>query len=207
MIKASVASFVAVLLSVAWYVVAVVAVLTACLVLVSPWADLNGSHGSAIDIPVSFDVDPGAIQVSAPTLGVAAEIQHVRGSMSFPPPNRASIVVPLSLVTVLLALVLWALGQLRAVFRTLRDRRPFVPENASRIRRIGYAVILGELARTALVFSANSYAMTHFSASGLHFNARPDLNLFAFVHGLIILAIAEVFRAGTRLDEDQALTI
>ena len=30
---------------------------------------------------------------------------------------------------------------------------------------------------------------------------------FAIVLGLIILAIAEVFAAGTRLDEDQALTI
>ncbi len=33
-----------------------------------------------------------AVHVSAPALGVdAAEIQHVRGSMSFAPPNRASV--------------------------------------------------------------------------------------------------------------------
>ena len=49
--------------------------------------------------------------------------------------------------------------------------------------------------------------MTHFSANGLRFDARPDLNVFTIVHGLIILAIAEVFRTGTRLDEDQSLTI
>jgi hypothetical protein len=49
--------------------------------------------------------------------------------------------------------------------------------------------------------------MTHFSAAGLHFDARPDVNLFAIVHGLIILAIAEVFRTGTRLQEEQSLTI
>ena len=58
-----------------------------------------------------------------------------------------------------------------------------------------------------MVFSANSFAMTHFSADGLRFDARPDLNVFAIVNGLIILAIAEVFRAGTRLDEDQSLTV
>ena len=49
--------------------------------------------------------------------------------------------------------------------------------------------------------------MTHFSANGLRFDARPDLNILTIVHGLIILAIAEVFRTGTRLDEDQSLTI
>ena len=73
--------------------------------------------------------------------------------------------------------------------------------------RIGYAVIVGELTRAALIFAANSYAMTHFSANALTFDARPDVSGFALVHGLIILAIAEVFRAGTRLDEDQSLTI
>ena len=148
------------------------------------------------------------LQVRAPALGIdAAEIRHVRGSMRFRPQRTASVTGPLTLVVIMLALVLWVLGQLSAVFRTLRDRRPFVPDNAIRIRRIGYAVILGELARTALVYASNSYAMTHFSANGLRFDARPDMNVFAIVHGLIILAIAEVFRAGTRLDEDQSLTI
>jgi hypothetical protein len=199
-----------VVLNVAWYFVATALALTICIALITPWLDVRGSntHGSMIDIPVSFDVDAGALRVRAPALGVdTAKIQHVRGSMSFPPPGRASVVVPLMLVVFMLGLVLWAIGQLRAVLRTVRDRRPFAPENAGRIRKLGYAVIVGELARTALVFSANSYAMNHFSADGLRFDARPDLNLFAIVHGLIIFAIAEVFRAGTRLDEDQSLTI
>lgn len=208
MAKASIAGFVTVLLNVSWYFVAVALVLATCLVGVSPWMDLSGSGGTRIDIPVSFDVDSQTVPVSAPALGVgAAEIQHVRGSMSFPPPSRASVAGPLTIVAVMLTLILWALSQLIAVFQTLRDRQPFVPDNAIRIRRIGYAVIAGELARAILVFLSNSYAMTHFSADGLHFDARPDVNLLAIVHGLIILAIAEVFRTGTRLHEDQSLTI
>jgi hypothetical protein len=31
--------------------------------------------------------------------------------------------------------------------------------------------------------------------------------VFAIINGLIILVIAEVFREGTRLDEDRSLTI
>lgn len=204
--NASVSALVVALLNAAWYLVALALALTACLVAVSPW--IEPGPNTSIDIPVSFDVDTRAVQVSAPALGVgAAEIQHVRGSMSFQPPSRASVTGPMAIVLVMLTLVLWGLGQLIAVFRTLRDGQPFVPDNAIRIRRIGYAVIVGELARAGMVFFANSYAMTHFSADGLRFDARPDVNVFAIVHALIILAIAEVFRAGTRLHEDQSLTI
>jgi uncharacterized membrane protein len=110
-------------------------------------------------------------------------------------------------LAIMLALALFVLGQLRAVFRTLRDGRPFEPANAARIRWIGLAVIAGEIGRAAAVYFANFHAMTHFSANGLRFDARPDLNLFTVAHGLIILALAEVFRTGTRLDEDQSLTI
>jgi hypothetical protein len=58
-----------------------------------------------------------------------------------------------------------------------------------------------------MVFFENYYAMTHFSADGLRFDVRPDVNVFAIICGLIILVIAEVFRAGTRLDPDQSLTV
>jgi Protein of unknown function (DUF2975) len=205
MTRVSLPSFVTILLTAAWYFVAVALALTTCLVLASPWLDVRGGE---IDIPVSFEVDDRAIRVSAPGIGVSsAVVQQVRGSLRFPPPNRASVTFPLALVALMMAVILWVLGQLIALFRTLRDRRPFDRQNATRIRRIGYAVIAGELARATLIFYSNSYAKWHFMADGLRFDAPPDLNVFALVHGLIILVIAEVFRAGTRLDEDQSLTI
>ena len=58
-----------------------------------------------------------------------------------------------------------------------------------------------------MVYVENAYAVTYFVSDGLRFDARPHLNLFAIVNGLIILVISEVFRAGTRLDEDQSLTV
>jgi hypothetical protein len=127
--------------------------------------------------------------------------------MRFPLPKGNFIGGATGGLSILLAVVLWTLSQLRAVFRTLRDGQPFVAANATRIRRIAWAVMVGELARTAAVYFSNSYAMTYFSGAGLHFDARLDLDVLAIVYGLIILVIAEVFRAGTRLDEDQSLTV
>jgi len=204
--KASISSVLVILLNVAWYIVALSLVLAIGLAALSAFHDIRGGE---IDIPVSFSVDAHALPVRAPSLGImGAQIEHVRGQLKFSPPTGASLVAPLLVgLAIMLALVLFVLGQMGAVFRTLRDGRPFVPANATRIRWIGFAVIAGELVRAGGIYSTNSFAMTHFSANGLRFDARPDLNLLTIVHGLIILAIAEVFRTGTRLDEDQSLTI
>jgi hypothetical protein len=204
--KPSIPSVLVVLLNVAWWCVALAMVLAIGIAGLSAFHDIEGGE---IDIPVSFSVDARALPVSAPSLGIeGAQIEHVRGSLKFSPPPGASLVAPMLLgLALMFAAILFVVGQLRAVVRTLRDGRPFVPANATRLRWIAFAVIAGEIARTAIVYSANSHVMTYFSANGLQFDARPDLSIVTIVHGLIILAIAEVFRTGTRLDEDQSLTI
>ena len=226
--KRSIASFLTVLLNLGWFGIAFGLALMACLVALLPFINVPGMK---VTIPVSFSVDARTYRVTATsadiaqgqdlriggTPGFAFEFGdekgmkdghiHVRGSLRIPARSRAFLFWNAVLLIVLFAVLLWVLGQLRAVFRTLRDGQPFVAANATRIRRIGFAVIGMEIARSATVFFENYYAMTHFSADGLRFDAWPDFNGFAVVHGLIILVIAEVFRAGTRLDEEQSLTV
>jgi Protein of unknown function (DUF2975) len=224
-------SFLAFLISTSWYFVATGLALTTCLVAVSPFVALPNMR---LTVPVSFSVDPGIVRMtpSSPAVdpgdpgqnirigseGFAFEIGkerrptrepqlHVRGSVRFATQSRRLFVGAAILLVAVLSLVLWVLGHLRAVFRTLRDGQPFVAANATRIRRIALAVIFGEVGRAAIVFVMNYYASTHFAADGLRFDARPDFNIVAIFYGLIILVIAEVFRAGTRLDEDQSLTV
>ena len=213
--RASVASFLSVLVNVAWGLVALALVLTAVMLVLAPvvegpvevsagWIGV----GTKMTIPVSFSVDARTHRVTAPSLGVEdAQLQDVRGLLAFPVRRGAYLYGNMVLLAIMFALALWVLGNLRAVFRTLRDGRPFVRANATRIRTIAWLFIIGELARAAMVFFQNYYAMTHFSADGLRFDAPLDLNFTAIIDGLIILVIAEVFRAGTRLDEEQSLTV
>jgi hypothetical protein len=229
-------AFLAFSISVSWYFVAVGVFLTTCLVVVSPFVTLPGMRltipvSFSVDPAVvrvtsstpSADSTPSAEPAGGQNIrvgpdGFAFEVGreknrakdpqvHVRGSIRFPTESRGLFLGAAFLLTGVLWLVLWVLGQLRAVFETLRDGQPFVAANATRIRRIAFAVIFGETARAALVFVTNYYASTHFVAEGLRFDARPDYNIMAIVYGVIILVIAEVFRAGTRLDEDQSLTV
>jgi len=226
--KGSLASFLAGLLNVGWYLAALglgVALFVVALVIFGATPRLE------MTIPVTFTLDNAAHRVTSPSLGIdEAHVQgspgiafqydpkehgrspaagnfRIHGSLRFPAQKGAFLAANAAILIVFFGLLLWVLGQLRAIFRTLRDGQPFVPANATRLRQIAFAVIGGELARAVFAFFENYYAMTHFVAEGLRFDARPDLNVLAVLNGLIILVVAEVFRVGTHLDEEQSLTV
>ena len=208
--KRSVSSLLAALISVGFYTVAIVLVLMLGLASVPLFTDLSHIDNIEMSIPVSFSVETGALRLATPAPNIAnADIRdaHGSGTLRFPPPSGMVLTTTALLAALGLAIGLWVLVQLRAVFRTLRDGRPFVAANAMRLRWIGYAVILGEVAQSLVRFGGNAYAKTHFAADALRFDAWPTIDVFAIIHGLIILVIAEVFRDGARLDEDQSLTI
>lgn len=202
----SLTSFLTTVINIGWYAAALGLALFACLTVASLFIDLP-ANGVFMDIPASFILDTQTLRAAAPSVGIQnAEFETVRcsGNVKFTPPSRAFLASVAGSLTFFAALTLWVLGQLRAVFRTLRDGHPFVAANAPRIRRIAYALIFGELARAAV-----TYVGMHsvFSAPGLRPDSRPDINLAIVMCGLIVLAIAEVFREGTRLDEEQSLTV
>jgi hypothetical protein len=205
--KRSVFSFVSAVVEIGWYGAIVLLILSAGLLVLAPWVDPPRIEVT-FDVPAAFRIEPDAHPLTTLTSRVAnVHLEAARGSLRFSP--RSSGVVAWGAVFLIgvFGVVIWVLGQFRAVFRTLRQGHPFVADNASRIRRIGYAVILAEIGRAALAYVGMHYTMTHFSVQGLQFEARPTLNIVGIMCGLIILVIAEVFREGTRLDEEQSLTV
>ena len=215
-------SFLIILLNVVRVAVAIVLVVAAAIIVLALFADIRGlelivvppsfgvspeSHNNwTLTIPVSVAFDGG--RIAAPSIGIErADLQDLRGSLRFPLQRGLVFITNGLLLILAMGVGLWLTTQLQRVLRTVRDGKPFAPSNATRVRRIAWVLIAGEFVRGAIVYLENSYAATHFTAEGLRFTARPDLSLAAVIEGLIILVIAEVFRAGTRLDEDQSLTV
>jgi len=215
-------SFLIILLNVVRVAVAIVLVVAAAIIVLALFADIRGlelivvppsfgvspeSHNNwTLTIPVSVAFDGG--RIAAPSIGIErADLQDLRGSLRFPLQRGLVFITNGLLLILAMGVGLWLTTQLQRVLRTVRDGKPFAPSNATRVRRIAWVLIAGEFVRAAIVYLENSYAATHFTAEGLRFTARPDLSLAAVIEGLIILVIAEVFRAGTRLDEDQSLTV
>jgi hypothetical protein len=207
MAKSPVASFLAGLVNVFWYMAMVGLALSVVMLVVSPWI---GTHDLKVDvkIPVALSLNATTHPVVARTPDVTgATLEDLRGSVRFVPLKRGFVAASAVMLAVAISLIMWVLHQLRAVFRTLKNGQPFVAENAVRLRRIGWAVIIGETLRTLVALLENAYAANHFSVSSLTFVMRPDYNALTVIGGFIILVIAEVFRAGTRLDEEQSLTV
>jgi hypothetical protein len=164
--------------------------------------------GTTMTIPVRFYVDGGTHRITAPSIGVdRAELRDTQGSLRFPAPNGWFLYVNAAFLLALFGVAIWGLEQLHKVFGTVRKGQPFVGANARRLRRVAASVVVGELLGALMVAFNQFYAKTHFTATGLLFDWSFNIDFFSIVLGLIILAIAEVFAAGTRLDEDQALTI
>ena len=163
-----------------------------------------GSRAQMV-LPVAFELEAGAGQVTAGNQRNSGAIQQASGLLQLAAPDRPWIAA--TAAAVLIALVLWILAELAALCRSVRDGQPFATDNVRRIRRLALALALAEVSRAAIVYGAHAYAAAHFTADHLRFTAFPRIDARAIVSPLILLVLAEVFRTGSRLDEDQSLTV
>ena len=105
------------------------------------------------------------------------------------------------------ALIAFVLGQLRAIFRSLRDGSPFIIANARRLKRIGLGFLVFEALRVIVTITVVGPWLEQLSSNGrvIQVSNWPVLsNVFV---GLVTLVLAEVFRRGTVMQDEQALTV
>ena len=98
------------------------------------------------------------------------------------------------------------LKQLRAICQTLESGDPFVPQNAHRLRTIWIAVAIAEILRllSGVVLSgliSNGQTAGNATELTLDFRFSVWFLVFAFI------IFTEVFREGTRLRQEQKLTV
>jgi Protein of unknown function (DUF2975) len=197
-----------------WWIVLAFSVVVALIPLglnvgvqIGPNGEPNFEAGTAAQmvLPVAFELDAGAAQVTSVDQRNSGAIEHSIGMLRLTRPDRTWFAM--AGAAVMLGLVLWILAELAAVCRSVRDGQPFAARNAMRIRRLALALVLAEVSRAVIVYAAHAYVAAQFAADHLRFTARPHIDAFAIVSALILLVLAEVFRTGTQLDEDQSLTV
>lgn len=100
---------------------------------------------------------------------------------------------------VVIPAIIYVCIQLRRILATLAEGDPFVPENAVRLTRVAATIAVTQLLRiaVALVIGLN------FDQTKIDFNL--DLIAWASVAALFILS--QVFREGTRLRDEEKMTI
>lgn len=117
-------------------------------------------------------------------------------------------VSPGQLLTAFIGLVIFAVGiafvcsQLRRILTTLAEGDPFVPENAPRLMRIAVALGLIEVIRNAVVLGFGAAG-----ALGEGMTGKLQFNPALWGAVIVLLILAQVFKEGTRLREEQKMTI
>ncbi len=142
-----------------------------------------------IGIGVLGSLNGGVVKVP----GMAAYVENVQ-------PGR--------LVAALVGLVVFSGGiayvcsQLAQILSTLAAGDPFVPENGPRLTRIAIAIALIELVRNGAVFVLNALVDL-----GEGYQPKLMLNLAVWGAVIVLFILAQVFREGTRLREEEKMTI
>jgi hypothetical protein len=156
-------------------------------------------------------VRPGARRLGAGgRRGRAAEIIGGVGAVRFQRllwPELAGL-----LAVSLLRTLLWlpVLYQLRKLLGALSVGRPFVRENADRLRRLGWTLIVVELALTILRLAEGLYVYLVWRSRQPALELWPltvDLPTTGLFVGVALLVAAEAFRRGAQLEEEQAFTV
>ncbi len=161
------------------------------LVTVAMW--IVGAMG-VVGIPVL------AIGLAASLSGGTTEISGIKALAEGVTPGQ--LVIGLVGLMVIVPGVIFICLQLRRILLTLADGDPFVPENARRLSRIGIAIAAMELLRvvTVLVVSA---------VPTLVGDEPPRLStqFILWISVAALFVLSQVFREGTRLRDEEKMTI
>jgi len=169
---------------------------------------LSGPEQLTVEQEVYFKPQPSSYKITPVRAGAAkAGITAAQGVLEVTGVSRARVLLGLAFDLFVLALVALALVNLREVFKTLVGESPFVRDNAARIRRIGFLIIIGEVAHGLFVFATSRWLVGNFTSTGLTLGSKLEFQLVPFLAGLVLIAIGEVFRLGAAMKEEQDLTV
>jgi hypothetical protein len=193
--KGSIASIVRIGLTVAWIALWVAA---GCLVVAAlAYGTFLALVSAGVIGPDIFPDGEGHLRIDGQDVGYA-DLANVTWPVLVPVLMIGGVAVGGALM------IVW---RLRRLFDSFCSGEPFRRENAHHLRAIWIIMLGVELARYALL--AMTGVMLAASGSPLadsaEFEVRVDLSTWGAI--LILIVLAEVFREGARLKEEQELTI
>lgn len=203
--KHSISSVLQVIIMVAWYIQLLFLILLTVLLIVKfSTADIIES-----DLEVRLTqskvvaVTPAPeTTISKPTLNLDSGKLHFTQNQSW-----ELVSYNLGVMWIGFAITLSITYLLRKIFDSLAQNKPFLMENTRRLRQIALLIILLSPFNLAKEVFTNWYVKHNFILEGSGIRTHVVIDLQTIFIGLVILIIAEIFRIGTQLKEEQDLTV
>lgn len=106
-----------------------------------------------------------------------------------------------------LPLVVMFLHHLRRMLKRLRDGAPFDIENATHLRWLGWLLIAVHTLGAVVWFVLSKAAIDSLTSANVTLHAPLGLDLKVILMGFGLVALAEIFRHGAELEDEQSLVV
>jgi hypothetical protein len=171
-------------------------------------------HDDYINLHIPYRFEPmekgQEIQTIPSKLWGMATGMEITRELAFNPTEWWVLFLVIVFVTLVIAVFIFILIQLRNFLETLEVGDPFTKENAGRIRIIGLVIIASELGIKLMMIggAAIIHAAVRIEGASLIWGELISaFSLPSIFLGIVVLIIAEIFRLGVKMKEDQELTI
>jgi len=212
--KKSVASVLKVILDVLIILVVVVWSVAIIIFAVASLSMGEVDHADYINLHIPYKFEPiekGAeIQTVSYSLWGMALGMEITHELAFNPTKWWVLLLIFVFVSIVIAVFIFILIQLRNFLETLEDGDPFTMENARRIRIIGLVIIGSELGIKLAMIGSAAIIDSAVRIEGARLVWGELLSAFSLPSiflGFVVLIIAEIFRLGVKMREEQELTI
>ena len=159
-----------------------------------------------VDVPVTTDTTAAALSLP---WGKGFLKIEARGGVDIPLAGMPWWVLGIiwGAVALYLAAILAVLHQLRRIFQRVRAGAPFDAENAVRLRRVGLLCLLLALAEGVAGFITGLLIRNALENGGIEVVGGMRVEPTLVIAGVVLVALAEIFRRGSQLEAEQALVV
>lgn len=174
-----------------------------------PALTFEGSPHNLVSIPVEWN-DQGGATLTLPAQPLVSLYPGKRnGILKVPIRSTLGLSYTIFAIVALIGFT-WFFGLLRQIFRHSRADSPFHFGNARRISQMGVLILISLLFSECQDFLMWKLAKPYVEAMspGYYSNFTYNFSLDGtWIFGLVLLALAQVYRRGVELQQDNELTV
>jgi hypothetical protein len=191
-------------LGISWWVTIAALGFSLVLTMAPPFIPMERIDGQEL----LFDLSYGTVSVTLDAAADPAASPIQAADPAWQDHNEASAIRLLLLyIVVLLSLALICIKLLRDIARSVGKGNPFIPINAKKISILGSILIFNGLFMNAFTFAVMQPAARLLNAEISEYPALLDIDFETLLAGMCLIVLAEVFRLGTQIQEEQSLTV
>ena len=165
-------------------------------------------YSSGLSTPMEFSVSEQGTATFNSNQVVPVKIVGGRGVVQINRPVPNVLLIPFFILNfIFFGLILWIVYSLRKIVQSVRQKNPFTSTNGKRLRIIAFSMVGIELIRGLADLTKMLYLEPRLHFETILIRSDISISLRVIIAGLVILVIAEAFRIGAEITEEQELTV